>query len=299
MANMNAKFSKNGAENISQIRLEIFTGKGKKILATGWFLPKLVVVNRGEWGNDLRRAREAQHRSLKDVEGETKIREDFLREFEQGNLDFPLPDIYKMGFLRTYVEFLGLDPDRFLASFSEKGIARDGGENPPPAVNPGDGAVEDADAGKMDSGDGGPANWRTRAQGVVEWWKSHRWQAAGMLAAALALLIFGVIHTGHRADREWEALLRGEAAELVTAGPKPEKKLKILATDNLQVLIREKDTKQKVFSGFLKKGTMEEVDYGENLQISFSDGGAFTIQMENGETLRAKKSGVGWMEVPY
>ena len=82
-------------------------------------------------------------------------------------------------------------------------------------------------------------------------------------------------------------------------GAKSPKKLTISASDDVKVLVREKKSKQKVYASALKKGASEDFSVRENVQISYSDGNAVTIRRENGEVIRPKKSGAGWLEVAY
>ena len=66
-------------------------------------------------GEQLGQAREKRQLTLKQVECEIKIREDLLQEFEYNNFNFDFPSIYRRGFLKTYVQFLGLNAEKFLA----------------------------------------------------------------------------------------------------------------------------------------------------------------------------------------
>jgi cytoskeleton protein RodZ len=62
-------------------------------------------------GETLRNARLAQGLELVDVERVTKIRPRFLRAIEDEHWDVLPGRAYARGFLRTYAEFLDLDPD--------------------------------------------------------------------------------------------------------------------------------------------------------------------------------------------
>jgi cytoskeleton protein RodZ len=65
-------------------------------------------------GNTLREARLAQEIELGEVEQATKIRARFLRAIENEEWDVLPGHAYVRGFLRTYAEYLGLDPDPLL-----------------------------------------------------------------------------------------------------------------------------------------------------------------------------------------
>jgi transcriptional regulator with XRE-family HTH domain len=233
------------------------------------------------FGEQLRRARETRGLTLKDAEGAVKIREDFLREFEQGNLDFLLPDVYKHGFLRVYAEFLGLNADPWLEQLVGKREER----------------RQEPDVEEMeDSPSTSQGRWDSRL-----WvrFRDRRWQLGALVALLAVPLLFFLFHSPSRADREWAELLRGEAAETVAVAPQPVKKLTLLASDSVQVLVRAKESKKKLFSAFLKKGGTEVVEYGESVQISFSEGSALSVRTDSGETIHPRKAGVGWLEVAY
>ncbi|MDR3117396.1 MAG: helix-turn-helix domain-containing protein [Puniceicoccales bacterium] len=233
------------------------------------------------FGEQLRRAREARNLTLKDAENAVKIREDFLREFEASNFDFPLPEIYRQGFLRVYAEFLDLNAEPWLEQLAGRREER----SPLPEG-------EEQDESAQGSG-GGWASW------LWARCRSRRWQF-GALALLLAVpLLFSLLRSPSGADREWAELLQGEAAETVVLAPQPAKKLTLLASDSVQVLVRTKDSKKKIFSAFLKKGSAEVVEYGESVQISYSEGNALSVRTDSGETVRPRKAGVGWLEIAY
>lgn len=68
-------------------------------------------------GERLEDARKRQGISVREAAEATKIRADFLIEFENNNFNQDLPEIYKRGFLKLYAKFLGLDGDRLVADY--------------------------------------------------------------------------------------------------------------------------------------------------------------------------------------
>jgi cytoskeletal protein RodZ len=82
-------------------------------------------------GETLREARMRQHLDITDVEAQTKIRAKYLRALE--NEDFgmlPGPTFVK-SFLRTYAEFLGLDPHLLVEEYRARHDPRDESELTP------------------------------------------------------------------------------------------------------------------------------------------------------------------------
>lgn len=68
-------------------------------------------------GERLEEARKRQGVSLREAAEATKVRTDFLTNFENNHFDFDVPDVYKRGFLRLYARFLKLDVDKVMTDY--------------------------------------------------------------------------------------------------------------------------------------------------------------------------------------
>ncbi len=69
-------------------------------------------------GERLEEARKRQGISIREASEATKIRSDFLLSMESNAFDYPLPEVYKRGFLRLYAKYLKLDADKVLADYT-------------------------------------------------------------------------------------------------------------------------------------------------------------------------------------
>jgi len=69
-------------------------------------------------GQELKKRRQAQHLSLREVELQTKIRGKFLTGLEAGDYEGLANDIYSRGFVQHYANFLGLDGAQMAARYS-------------------------------------------------------------------------------------------------------------------------------------------------------------------------------------
>jgi cytoskeleton protein RodZ len=69
-------------------------------------------------GEKLLEARQKKGVSLRDASETTKIRADFLANFENDEFDFDLPEIYKRGFIHNYARFLKLHTESLLADYT-------------------------------------------------------------------------------------------------------------------------------------------------------------------------------------
>jgi cytoskeleton protein RodZ len=71
----------------------------------------------GELGSLLTRAREARGLTLEDAERDTRISRRYLAALEAEQFDIIPAPVYARGFLRSYSQYLGLDPQEMLAMF--------------------------------------------------------------------------------------------------------------------------------------------------------------------------------------
>jgi len=74
-------------------------------------------------GDILRREREKQGLTIKDIENETSIRSLYIEAIEKGDYDHLPSDVYTKGFIRNYAKALNMDSDPLLQQFnSERNI---------------------------------------------------------------------------------------------------------------------------------------------------------------------------------
>ena len=83
-------------------------------------------------GPALKKAREHRSKSVDEVARDTMIRSEFINALEREDFESLHGDVYVRGFLRSYSQYLGLDPDKVLTAYAE-GI---GVEEAPPAPAP-------------------------------------------------------------------------------------------------------------------------------------------------------------------
>jgi cytoskeleton protein RodZ len=78
-------------------------------------------------GEKLMEARKKAGVSLREASEATKVRSDFLAAMEDNGFDdIPLPDIYKLGFLKLYARYLKLDIEKVSATFKRRTMIRTG-----------------------------------------------------------------------------------------------------------------------------------------------------------------------------
>jgi cytoskeleton protein RodZ len=84
-----------------------------------------------EIGNSLREARERQGLGYPEIESATKIRAKYIRALEEENFTAIPGDAYIRGFLRTYADYLGLDPDVYVDEYASRFLTSWRDEVPP------------------------------------------------------------------------------------------------------------------------------------------------------------------------
>src|SRR6185503_11998445 len=80
--------------------------------------PTFSITEKETVGRMLRRHREERNLSLDEAARATKIRKDFLHSIEEDRLDTLPGPVFARGFLRSYAEFLNLDPVPLLTRVS-------------------------------------------------------------------------------------------------------------------------------------------------------------------------------------
>lgn len=69
-------------------------------------------------GPALRKAREHRGISVDEASRDTRIRAEFLEALEEEDFDTLLGDVYVRGCLRSYSNYLGLDPDKVVSAYA-------------------------------------------------------------------------------------------------------------------------------------------------------------------------------------
>src|SRR4051812_8465210 len=87
-------------------------------------------------GETLREARMRQHHDITDVEAATKIRAKYLRALENEDFGMLPGSTFVKSFLRTYAEYLGLDPHVLVEEYRAMHDPRDESELTPFAPRP-------------------------------------------------------------------------------------------------------------------------------------------------------------------
>jgi cytoskeletal protein RodZ len=89
-----------------------------------------------ELGSRLIRAREVRGLTLEDAERDTRISRRYLQALETEQFDLIPAPVYARGFLRSYSQYLGMDPQEVLSLFPRDGEGGYASPPPPPSHRP-------------------------------------------------------------------------------------------------------------------------------------------------------------------
>ncbi|MDR0445275.1 MAG: helix-turn-helix domain-containing protein [Puniceicoccales bacterium] len=232
--------------------------------------------------------------SLEEVAEATKIRIDYLKAIEQEQLDFDLPDIYKRGFIRIYAEHLGLDLKEVMSSCPippyESLVSSEKRREMVSTVARKQAAYVAIEPETMDK------------ESTVE--DDHLQPSTGGTPYRTILMVAGVVVTillliiGISLLSRKSAGTKKEASSIVTSFEKiaPQREILLRAKGAAKLIVRDRDSKERLYTGSLKDGEERYVEYEKPIQVYYDKGELLSIEMANGEILHPEK-GRGGIEI--
>ena len=250
-------------------------------------------------GERLEEARKKKGISLREAAEATKIRGDYLSQFENNRFDINLTEIYVRGFLRSYANYLKLSGDKILNDYASLGRGDGRPRQPSREVY---GRMDVSIASADDRGDTAapeeaaapqvphrqPAVSRGSTVGAGPGLDPALLFKLGKLAAVLAILLlfiwglFAIISGSKSASAAHNP---PAAVAKPAAAPVVEKSITLVALDTVQVIVvaRNDDDSEgaEIFRGTLARGQTQDIAWpgvgslfikanaGENLQIEF------------------------------
>lgn len=210
-------------------------------------------------GAALRQARESRSKTVDEASRDTKIRSEYLYALERESFDALIGDAHVRGFLRSYSQYLGLDPDKVLAAYS-----RSAGEQEPSGL-----PEPSPEADRPSS----PLN-------VIN--RSRSWAMAGAVALTLILLfaVFGFLSRSHTAPPP--AVLPNNPPSIVST--RAQVSVGLIAKHEVQAVVIA-DGRQ-VFSGTLRAQEARAFDGVHEITVQIVRGGVVTLRV-NGEDIGA------------
>lgn len=218
-------------------------------------------------GPALRKARENRSKTIDEAARDTKIRAEYLQALERESFDALLGDAYVRGFLRSYSQYLGLDPEKISAAYT-KSVGRQAPSEMP----------EPPEEAERSSSPLKPVD-RTRS-----------WIIAGGVALLLIVLfaVFGWLSRSHNAPPA--ALLPSVPPSMIPT--EPQVTVGVIAKHEIEAVVNADG--QQVFAGVLHAQEARTFQANRELEVMLARGGVVTLKV-NDEDIGAP----GDLEHPY
>lgn len=266
-------------------------------------------------GEKLEEARKRKGVSLKEASQATKIRTDFLLNFESNDFDFDLHRVYKEGFLKLYARYLKLDPQDIV---NEMRAASVGSLNTTRRTEQESlGRMELQAPFKRQDEDRGYTKDRNLFYEEDRFYESNEeppssqninWKTGAIFGGTFALVALLALGIGKfvtsRSATVGTEIASTEGVHASTRqtlqSPLPQsvpEELFLLAEDTVHVVVLQEKDKKRLFSGNLSKGDTHSVSYEGAVKIHFSDGSKLVVEGKDGKRVKPGRSGVGWIRV--
>ena len=274
-------------------------------------------------GERLEEARKKKGISIREAADATKIRGDFLDCFEKDKFDIGIPDIYTRGFLSNYSKFLHIDPAKIVTDYNSfklgrsKISKRDRGELLGRLDMP-DQAPDKEEPASMEAqqsenlaplgsfSQGGP---ETGTSGLVsndadpEVDYSLYWKLGFVVAAVFAVFILLVYVVWNVINKESPEInpelveapvINSSGAQILESA---EEVIKLIASGDVNVLVIEKASNNRLFSDPMAAGEEIEIRKNGPVTIAFSEGRNLSYT-KGGQTYSPGTDGLGRITVP-
>lgn len=229
-------------------------------------------------GEKLEEARKRRGISLREASEVTKIRSEYLGNFEANTFDIKLPEVYIRGFLRSYANFLKLNADKILTDYSahklgESKIARSesreflgrmdipsessGEESPLKPVGPPRHAPAPASATEsgLEYNNFDKASLIKGGAAIV---------GAGVLVVVIIFVVLAVLRSGPSEPAMAEGSSAGAAVERL------ELTISASGGDINNVTVKEVGSDRELFRGPLAQGQSQRVPFDQQVLLSYT-----------------------------
>ncbi|UPA28490.1 MAG: helix-turn-helix domain-containing protein [Verrucomicrobiota bacterium] len=237
------------------------------------------------FGSRLKEARERKGLSLDDVAEAIRVKIDYLESIENGSFDFDLPDIYKRGFYKSYVDFLGLDVPEMMAMCPVPAFETIEAQRHHTTIEATkrdqqaalERNLENIKTSFTDDVLEDPHAKKTTSKIIID--RQKILKIAGIVGGIILLLgILGLFFNKISSHSE------NRASESAVTNVEP-KQLRLHAKDTVRVMVREEESRENVFTGTLAPGEQKNITYQKPIAVYYDRGEVLEIELMNGEIL--------------
>ncbi len=242
-------------------------------------------------GDQLEEARKQRGITVREASEATKIRGEYLNNFESNSFDINLPDIYIRGFLRSYAKYLKLNADKILTDYNahllgeSKPSRRDSREllgrlelqqKPLHAEDPlSVGAIDNDDLEKA----------AEHKESIPIWERLNIEKDVAIkigIAAGLALLLIVAVVWGFLAFMgSDEPATDSDLAETPNAAQPARNAtpFTLIANDDVRVEVKQVEGDLPLFFAVLPRGQEKELSAVGSIRVTYSDAEALSIRI--------------------
>jgi hypothetical protein len=240
-----------------------------------------------DFGQQFVDARNERGISIAEAAETTKIRVEYLTCIENGDYDFGLPDVYVRGFVKVYAKYLRLDVNEVMESCPVRDFDaqnRRGRKISYNAMIANENEQSENFVGEVDDTIPFSVKFREFCDLIGRFFSNKRRIVVSVSSATAIILVLVMLVAGvKRRGSNHEKLPASQVSKVLNEQPPPE--ISLESTGNVKVIVREKGSGEKIFSGTLESGAAKKISYSKPIQI-FYDGGEFLlIKQGNGEKL--------------
>lgn len=248
-------------------------------------------------GERLEEARKKKGISIREAAEATKIRGDYLQQFENNRFDINLTEIYVRGFLRAYATYLKLPPEKLLNDYASLGRGDTRPRQPSREVygrmDVSIASAEDrSDSGADDSPPPPPprraANMgRSRAPAPSPSidpalaFKLAKWVGGGVLLLLIVWGIFAIVRSGPPAPATHATTASTSTPTQTVTAPRTERTITLVALNDVDVTVERQSPDNNgeiLFRGSLLRGQTRDVPYPGAIYISANHGENLNIE---------------------
>lgn len=264
-------------------------------------------------GERLEEARKRRGISIREASEATKIRGDFLLQFENNQFDVNLPDIYVRGFLRNYSSFLKIDPEKIVTDYNAtligetKSNRRDSRElfgrlelpEKPRSTATGNEPSGSAAARHRNEEPVDTAPRPPRSPGLApanpelgNYVKIGLIGAGGVIALLLIVwLVLGIINSSSGPTRP-------TVENPTPAGnTTPSDTITLIATGDVWVKVTQVSDSMSLFDGQLRSGEQKRIERRGPVRVAYSQGSSLQVE-KNGRTYGMTTEKIGQSTIP-
>ncbi len=268
----------------------------------------VAISNMQTIGERLEEARKRRGISIREASEATKIRSEYLTNFENNSFEINLPEIYVRGFLRSYGNYLKLNPDKLITDYNahrlgeSKFVRRENGRE---LLGRMDAPEPRGEEQREPEGPSRPTSFRQEMEGDSTRFEENSTDrtdliklgtvigGAAVLVALIIFLAFSIIRGGSDTP--------ATAEETTRSAPGPQVSSLVITADggDIQAIsVTDTANNQLLFRGPLARGQQERFEISGQVRIASTDTQYIRLELDGSRSRPRDASGPGQFLFP-